>query len=155
MMAVLALFAPVTPVAEPAAKLDAGRQMLVRADDAARRAFEMEPGEVTRPAAHERLREGEEHDEQSRGNSIELRLDPRPKHVGDGDAKGSAQHQVGHNPQTRQKNAEPEKKNGEGEPLDAAEDSRHFRLRRGIDRLEEAFAENPVVNDRTVDEPTE
>ena len=154
-MAVLAVFAPVTAVTQGPGKLDAGRQSFVRADNAARRAFEMEPGEVTRPAADERLGEGEKRDEQSRRDGIELRLDPRPQHVGNRDAERSPQHQVGHDPQSRQKYSQPEKENGEREPFDAAEVSGDIRLGRRINRLEKSFAENPVVNNRPVDEPTE
>ena len=154
-MAIFSVFAPVTAIAQTAGEFRAGRQLLVRADDGARRPFEMEPGEVTRPAADQRLREGEKRNEQSRGDGVELRLDPRPQHVGDRDAQRSAKHQVGHDPQARQKYSQPEKENGEREPFDAAEVSGDFRLRRGINRLEKSFAENPVVNDRPVDEPTE
>ena len=41
-----------------------------------------------------------------------------------------------------------EKKDGKGEPFDAAQVRRHFRLRSGIDRLEKSFAENAMVNNR-------
>ena len=89
------------------------------------------------------------------GCGIELRLDPRPQHVGKRDAERAAQHQVGNDPQDRQKDSQAEKKKREHEPLDAAEVVRDFRLRRRVDRLEEAFAENSVIDDRPVDEPAE
>ena len=97
-MTVLPVLAPVTSVAQSAGKLGAGGQMFVRADDGTRRPFEMEPGEVTRPAADQGLGEGEEHDEQARGNRVELRFDPRPQHVGNRDAERSAKHEIRHDP---------------------------------------------------------
>src|ERR1043166_4947526 len=129
--------------------------MLMGADDRARRSFEMQPCEVTRPPADERLRESEKRHEQARRDRVEFRLNPRPKHVGDGDAKSPTEHDVRHDPQPRQKNSEPEKKNGEREPFDAAQITGDFRLRSGIDRLEKAFAKNAVVDDGPVDEPAE
>src|SRR5438477_2648507 len=129
--------------------------MFVGGDDCARRPFEMEPGEVTRPAANERLRESEEGYKQARGNGYELRFDSRAQHVGDRDAKRSAKHQVRHNSQRRQKNSKPEKKDSEREPFDAAQVSGDFRLRRGINRLEKSFAKNSMVDNRAVDKPTE
>ena len=99
-MAILAFFAPISetaPVA-PANFLPAGSfsccAMTTRG-----RAFEMQPGEITRPAADERLRKGEEHDQQARVDGVELRLDPRAQHVGERDAERAAKHQIGHDPQ--------------------------------------------------------
>ena len=127
----------------------------MRPDDPARRALELQPGEIAGPSAHERLRKGQKHDEQPRRRGVELRLDPRPQHVGKRDAKRAAKHEIRNDAQDRQKDSETEKKEGEREPLDAAQIVGDFRLRRRIDRLEKAFAENPVINDRLVDEPTE
>jgi len=59
-----------------------------------RGALEFEPGEIAVPSPHERLREGEKHDEQPGRRGIELRLDPCSQHVGQGDAQGRAQHEV-------------------------------------------------------------
>src|SRR5437588_11490191 len=115
----------------------------------------MEPGEIARPSAHERLREREKSDEKPRRDGIELRLDPRAQHVRDRHAKRSAEHEVRHDPQAREKNPEPEKEHGQREPFDAAQVARHIRLRRGINRLEQSFAENAVVNNRRVNEPAE
>ena len=94
--------------------------MFVCPDHAARCPFEMQPGEITRPAADQRLDKSEGHDNQSSVHSIEARLDPRPHHIRKRHAQGAAQHEVGHNAQAGQKNSEPEKKNRKSEPFNAA-----------------------------------
>src|SRR5438132_350023 len=129
--------------------------MLARANNAARCAFEMEPGEIARKSAHQRLRESQTHDEQARRNGVELWFDPRADHVGKRHGQCSAKHQIGHDAQRRQKNSEAKKEKRKREPFDAAEISGHVRLRRGIHRLKKPFAENAVINDRTINKPTE
>ena len=152
-MAVLPLLAPVLRCATPVNSAPAAT--VVRADNGARRPFKMKPGEIARPSPHQGLREGEERDQQTRRNRVEPGLDARTQHVGDGHAKRSAEHQVRHDPQARHEDTEPEEENREREPFDAAEVRGDFRLRRGIDGLEKSFAEDAVIDDRPVDEPTE
>src|SRR5712664_37694 len=129
--------------------------MFVGADYAARRSFEMEPGKVSRESAHERLQKSQTHHEQACGDGIELWFDPGADHVGKRDGQGAAEHQIRHNAQRRQKNSETKKEKGKREPFDTAEISGEIRLRWGIHRLEKSFAENAMVNDGAIDEPTE
>ena len=100
-------------------------------NNATRRALELQPGEIAVPAADQRLGEGQEHDEQTRGDGIKLRLDSRAQHVGKRDTKGATQHQVGDDPQHRQENSQSEEKKREHEPLDTADVVSDFRLRAG------------------------
>ena len=60
------------------------------------------------------------------GTVSNLRLDPRAQHVGERDAKCAAKHQVGNDPQHRQKDSETEKKDRQRKPLDAAQVVRRF-----------------------------
>src|SRR5205823_4085846 len=64
-------------------------------------------------------------------------------------------HQIRHDSETRQKNSKTEKKKRQREPFNAAEIRGNVRLRRRIHRLEKSFAENAVVNYRSIDEPAE
>src|SRR4029077_3289117 len=61
MVAISSLVAPKNPASQSATRFRVGRQMFVRANDAARRAFEMEPGEVTRKSPHQRLEKSQAH----------------------------------------------------------------------------------------------
>ena len=110
-MPIFPLLAPINATPHVLARAALNGQLLVCSDDAARRALEMQPGKITRPTAHERLREGQKHDEQTRGDSIELRLDPRAQHVGKRHAQRAAKHQIRNDAQSGQKNSEAEKKN--------------------------------------------
>ena len=76
-----------------------GRQMLVGADDLARCAFEMKPGEITRPSADQRLGKGEERYKETGGDRVELRFDSRAQHVRDRHAERAAEHQIGNDPE--------------------------------------------------------
>ena len=129
--------------------------MFVLPDDVRRCAFEMQPREIAGQSAHERLHKREDHDQQTRVHRVEFWFDPRPHHVRKRDAKSAAKHQIRNNAQPRQKNSEAEKKDRQRKPFDAAEVCRDFRLRRGIDRLEKSFTENPVINDRPINKPAE
>src|ERR1700730_4558810 len=86
---------------------------------------------------------------------IELRFDACAHHVRKCDAKRAAKHEVRKDAQGRQKNAKTEKKNGQCEPFDTAEIGCDFRLRGRVDRLKKSFAENSVIDDRPINEPTE
>src|SRR6266852_4996123 len=76
-------------------------------------------------------------------------------HVGKRDGQCAAKHQIRHDAQRRQKNSKAKKEKRQREPLDAAQISGQIRLRRGIHRLEKSFAENAIINDGAIDEPTE
>ncbi len=119
-----ALFAPKNSAAQTAApppRGSASRQMFMPADDAARRPFEAKPGEISGPASHKRLGESETHYQQPRAHGIKLGLDPRAHHVGKRHAQRAPKHKIRHDAQRRQKNSQPEKKNRQREPFDAAE----------------------------------
>src|ERR1700730_1894291 len=64
MMTVPCLVAPKNSAAQTTGKIRAGRQMFVRPDHIARRALEVQPGEITRESSHERLGKGQKQDEQ-------------------------------------------------------------------------------------------
>ena len=98
-------------------------------DHGERRPFELEPGEITRPPADERLCKGKKHHQQARGHGIELRFDAGVQHVGESDAKRPAEHEIRNDPHFRQKDTQPEKDHGQREPLHAAEIIRDVRLR--------------------------
>src|SRR5438874_1595285 len=115
----------------------------------------MQPGKITRPTPNEWLRKSQKHHQQAGKNGIEVRLDPRAYHIRERDTKCAAEHQIRDDPQRWNKYAHAEKKDGEREPFDAAEITGHFRLRSGIDRLEESVCENSMINNWTIDEPTE
>ena len=55
-----AFLAPVGAPAKIAAAGDAGRDLFMGANDRARCALELQPGEIARPAPHQRLGEGQE-----------------------------------------------------------------------------------------------
>src|SRR5437763_11861672 len=99
MMAISPFFAPINSASRTAARFGAGRQMFVRAYDVPRCPLEMEPGEVARKSAHQWLKKSQTHHEQTRGDSVESRLDPRPDHVGKRHGKRAAKHQIGNDPQ--------------------------------------------------------
>src|SRR5947209_9890511 len=155
MVAIPPFIAPKNAAAQTARGLRVRGQMFVRANDAPRCAFEMKPSEVTRKTANERLDKGETHHKQPRGHGIEFRLDVRAHHVRERDGQCAAKHQIGNDAQARKKNSEPEKKQGEREPFDAAEIGSDVGLRRGIHRLKKSFAENSVVDHRPIDKPAE
>src|SRR5438034_4856442 len=115
----------------------------------------MQPGKITRPTSDEWLRKSKEHHQQAGKNGIEARLNPRAYHIRERDTKCAAEHQIRDDSQRWNKHAHAEKKDGEREPFDTAEISCHFRLRSGVDRLEESICENSMINDRAIDEPTE
>ncbi len=150
-----ALFAPKNSAAQIAGKSSAGGQMFVAGDDTARRPFEAKPGEIPRPATHERLRESEKHDQEPSAQSIELRVDPCVHHIRERHAERAPEHEIRDDAQYWQKYAQPKKKNREREPFDTAQITGHFRLRRWINRLKKTFAENSMIDDRPIDEPTE
>src|SRR5438128_12210132 len=154
-MTISAILAPKNPPPQAAARLCGGGQNFVCADNAARCAFKMEPGEIARKSAHERLEKSQTHHEQARGDGVELRFDVRSNHVGKRDGQCAAEHQIRHDAQRRQKNSKAKKEKRQCEPFDAAQISGEIRLRRGIHRLEKAFAENAMINDGAIDEPTE
>src|SRR3984893_1576377 len=129
--------------------------MFVRPNHIARRALKVQPGEITRKSSHERLGKGQKQDEQAGVDGVEFRFDTRPHHVRERDAERAAKHQIRDNAQHRQKNSEPKKKNREREPFDTAQIDGHVRLRSGIDRLKKTVAENSVINNRPINEPTE
>src|SRR4051794_34702795 len=112
MMAILAFFAPVAAATELGREGRSAGQSLMPNNDRARGALELQPGKITRPAADERLRESQEHDQQSRRNGVELWLDASVEHVGESHAKCPAKHEVGNNTDFGQEDAETEKKNG-------------------------------------------
>src|SRR5262245_36637302 len=119
------------------------------------RSLKLEPGEIAIPSTDEGLGKGEEHNKQARRYRVKARLNPGAQHVGKRDAKRCPKHQVRNDPKDGQKNSETEKKEGQREPLDAADIVGDLRLGGWINRLEKAFAENPVVDNRAIDEPTE
>src|SRR5579864_1178620 len=125
------------------------------ANDAARSAFEMKPGEVSRKSADQRLNKRQTHHQQSRWNRIEFWLNPGADHIGQRNRQGSAKHQIRNDAQRGQKNSQAEKKKGQCEPFDTAEIGRDLRLRRCVHRLKKSFAENSVINHRPIDEPAE
>src|SRR5438552_7119800 len=155
MVAISSLVAPKNPALQSATLSRVGRQMFVRANDAARRAFEMEPGEVTRKSPHQRLEKSQAHHEQARRDSVEPWFDARTHHVGKRHGQCAAKHQIRHDAQRRQKNSKPQKEKRKRKPFDAAEIRGQIRLRRGVHRLEKSFPENAMINDRAIDEPTE
>ena len=148
-----AFFVPKNSATQTAGETGAIRQMFVHSNHASRRAFEMQPGEITRPPSDERLGESEDHHEEPCVHRIEFRFDWRPHHVRKCDAESAAQHEIRHDTQSRQENPEPKKKNRQREPFNTAEVSGDFRLRPGINRLKESFAENSMIDHRPVDEP--
>src|SRR5581483_7595201 len=153
MMSIFPLVAPIRRPGGTATKF--GLQFFVRHNDAARRAFEMQPGEVTGKSPNERLHEGEQRHEQTGVDGIVARLDPLPHHVGKRNAQRAAEHQIRNNAQPGHENTEPEKKNRQGEPFDAAQIGGDLRLRPRINRLEKSFAENSVINHGPSQKPTE
>ena len=155
MMPVFALFVPVNPSTRAPRSLRSPGQGFMRTNDAARGALKMQPGEVARPTAHQRLDGGQHHDEQARMHRVVSRLDARPYHIREGHAQRSSEHQIRHDAQTRQKNSQSEKKHRQGKPFDAAEISGDVRLRCRVHRLKEAVAEDPVINNGPVQEPAE
>jgi hypothetical protein len=150
-----ATLAPIVASPQVAPPNPSGGHLLVSSNNATRRALELQPREIAVPAADQRLGEGQEHDEQTRGYGIKLRLDSRAQHVGKRDTKGATQHQVGDNPQHRQEDSQSEEKKREDEPLDTADVVGDFRLSRRVDRLEKAFTKDSVIDDRAIDEPGE
>src|SRR6266852_52864 len=154
-MTISAILAPKNPASQAAARLCGGGQNVVCADDTARCAFKMEPREIARKSAHERLEKSQTHHEQTRGDGVKLWFDARADHVGKRDGQCAAKHQIMHDAQRRQKNSKAKKEKRQREPLDAAQISGQIRLRRGIHRLEKSFAENAMINDGAIDEPTE
>ena len=91
-MTISPVFAPKNSPVQTAARFRFGGQMFVRANDTARRTLEMEPGEVARKSAHERLQKSQTHHQQARGDSVEFWFDPRPDHVGQRHGEGAAKH---------------------------------------------------------------
>src|SRR5438552_18135435 len=87
-------------------------------------------------------------------NGIEFWLDRRAHHVRERHAESAATHEVRHDPQCGQENPETQKKNRQREPFNAAELSGHLRLRRSINRLKKSFAQNSMIDNRPINEPT-
>src|SRR6202022_3210833 len=90
-----------------------------------------------------------------RDDGIELRFDVSAHHVREGHAQCAAKHEIRNDPQGRQENAEPKKKNRQRKPFDAAEIGGEARLRGRKNRLKKTFTKNPVINDRPVKKPAE
>src|SRR6202023_2919439 len=111
MVALASCVAPENAPTHTPARLRLGWQMLMRTDHIARCSFKMEPGKITRPAAHERLHESKAHNQEARMEWVEPGFDLRAQQVGKRHAKCAAQHQIRHDPQRRQKDAEPKKEN--------------------------------------------
>src|SRR5205823_3358922 len=86
---------------------------------------------------------------------IEFWFDRRAHHVRERHAEGAATHEVRHDAQCGQKDSEPKKKNPQREPFNAAEVSGALRLRRRINRLKKSFAENSVIDNRPINNPTQ
>src|SRR6266513_1712782 len=154
-MAISPVFAPKNSPAQTAPRFRFGGQMFVRANDTARCSLEMEPGEVARKSAHERLQKSQTHHEQASGNGVEFWFDSRAKHVGQRHRESAAKHQIRNNAQRRQKDSKTKQEEREREPFDTAEVGGQIRLRRRIHRLEKSFAKNAMINDRAINEPTE
>ena len=76
-------------------------------------------------------------------------------HVGQSDEEGASEHQIGHDPQDGERNGQEKEKGGKGDPFDAAEIGGQFRLRGGVDALEEPFTKDAMINHRLVDQPSE
>src|SRR5437867_3414453 len=131
----MTVFATVAPInSAPAVSPESGlsRQLLVARDYCAGSAFELQPGKITRPAANKRLSESEKHYKQSRRNGVEPRLDAGTNHIGKGNAKRAAKHEVGHNTQHREENAQAKEEKSKAEPFETAEISCEVRLRRWL-----------------------
>src|SRR5262249_18442949 len=111
--------------------------------------------QLPRTSADERLRKRQNNREQPRAHRVELRFDPRPHHVGKRYAKRAAQHQVRNDSERGKKDTQAKKKNRQRKPFNAAQVRGYVRLRRGINRLEKSFTENPVINHRAINEPAE
>src|SRR6476469_3807803 len=155
MVAIFAFLIPIGEAAPVAPKFFADGKLLVLRNDKTGRALEMQPSEITRPAAEERLRESEKHHQQPRVNGIKARFDSRPHHVRKGDAERAAEHQIRDDPQQRNEDANAKKQNRECEPFDAAKIRGHVGLRTWINGLEKSVCENSMINYRTIDEPAE
>src|SRR5438270_8295886 len=97
MVTVTAFVAPENSAPQSVSGFCIRRQMFVGANNAAWRPFEMEPGEVSRKSAHERLEKSETHHEQARRHGIELRFDVRADHVGKRHGQSAAEHQIRNN----------------------------------------------------------
>src|SRR5437762_13937214 len=85
---------------------------------------------------------------------IEFWFDRRAHHVRERHAKGAPTHEVRHDPQRGQKDAETKKTKRKREPFNAAEVSGDLRLRRRLNRLKKSFAENSVIAKRPIRTPT-
>src|SRR6266446_2603111 len=129
--------------------------MLVPPNNVGRCAFEPQPCEISRKSADQRLSKRQNNHEQPRADSVEFRLDLSAHHVGKRYAKRAAHHQVRNDSERRQKDAQAKKKNRQRKPFNAAQVRGYIRLRRGINRLEKSFTENPVINHRAINEPGE
>src|SRR5207247_10501295 len=86
---------------------------------------------------------------------IEFWFDRRAHHVRERHAKGAPTHEVRHDAQRGQKDAETKKKNRKREPFNAAEVSGDLRLRRRINRLKKSFAENYGKDDQPINNHTQ
>src|SRR5450755_1357622 len=85
-MAILTCLTPITATPQTPGEFRARRQTFVPADDGARCALEVEPGEIARPSTDERLGKGEERYQETGGDRVELRFDPRTQHIRDRNA---------------------------------------------------------------------
>src|SRR5439155_26046314 len=100
-MTISAILAPKNAAPQAAARLCGAGQNFVCTDDAARCAFKMEPREIARKSAHERLEKSQTHHEQTRGDGVKLSFDARADHVGKLDGQCAAKHQRRHDAQRR------------------------------------------------------
>src|SRR5437764_3045709 len=155
MVAIFAFLIPIGETAPGTPKFFSSGKLLMLRNDKTGRAFEMQPGEITRPAADERLRKSEKHHQQPRVNGIEARFDSSPYHIRKSDAKSAAEHQIRDDSQWGNEYADAKQKNRQREPFDAAEIRGHIGLRARVDRLEKSVCENSVINYRAIDEPAE
>src|SRR5438067_13942573 len=117
MVAIFAFFIPIGETAPGPPKFFSSGKLLMLRNDKTGRAFEMQPREITRPAADQRLRKSEKHHQEPRVNGIEARFDSRAHHIRKSDAEGAAEHQIRDDPQRGKEHADTKKKNRQREPF--------------------------------------
>ena len=127
----------------------------MRGNDGGRGAFEFQPGEVTRPSAHERLGQGQKRDQKPGPDGVVFRLQLGVDHERKSHQKRPAEHQIRNNAQHRQRDRKGENKGREDNPFDAAQVGRDVGLRRRVDGLEESLAKDAVIDNGTIDQPGE
>src|SRR5262245_8337689 len=83
-----------------------------------------------------------------------LRLQLRVNHVGKRHKERPAEHEVRDDSQNRERNRKTENKQGQRHPFDTAQIGGKVRLRSRVNGLKESLAENPMIDDRPIHEPS-